>query len=76
MFAFIDKNHTFALNKLTKLPTMKKFTYFLMAAAMVAMVACKSAPKQEEATEVEPATEQVDSAQVEETLPDTTKVAE
>jgi len=55
---------------------MKKLAYFLMAAAMVAMVACKSAPKQEEATEVE-ATEQVDTTQVEEVeAADTTKVIE
>lgn len=54
---------------------MKKLAYFLMAAAIVSMVACKSAPKQEEATEAEPATEQVDTTQVEEVeaAPDTTK---
>ncbi len=52
---------------------MKRFALFLMVAGMLSMVACKSAPKQEEATEVETATEQVDSVQVEETLPDTTK---
>lgn len=55
---------------------MKKLAYFLMAAAIVSMVACKSAPKQEEATEAEPATEQVDTTQVEEVeaaVPDTTK---
>lgn len=53
---------------------MKKLSYFLMAAAMVAMVACKSAPKQEEATE-ETTTEQTDTTQVEdeEVQPDTTK---
>jgi hypothetical protein len=47
-----------------------------MAAAIVSMVACKSAPKQEEATEAEPATEQVDTTQVEDVeavAPDTTK---
>lgn len=55
---------------------MKKLAYFLMAAAIVSMVACKSAPKQEEATEAEPATEQVDTTQVEDVeavAPDTTK---
>lgn len=55
---------------------MKKLSYFLMAAAMVSMFACKSAPKQEEATEAEPATEQVDTTQVEDVeavAPDTTK---
>ncbi len=45
-----------------------------MAAAMVAMVACKSAPKKEEATE-ETTTEQTDTTQIEdeEAQPDTTK---
>jgi uncharacterized protein YpmB len=57
---------------------MKKLSYFLMVAAMVSMFACKSAPKQEEATEAEqPATEQVDTTQaeqgVDEVAPDTTK---
>ena len=55
---------------------MKKLAYFLMAVAIVSMVACKSAPKQEEATEAEPATEQVDTTQVQDVeavAPDTTK---
>lgn len=50
-----------------------------MAAAIVSMVACKSAPKQEEATEAEPATEQVDTTQIEDvetTTADTTKTIE
>ncbi|MCB8965073.1 MAG: hypothetical protein H6536_08565 [Bacteroidales bacterium] len=59
---------------------MKRLSYFLMAAAMVSMVACTSAPKQEEATEVEqPATEQVDTTQAVEgaaEVADTTKPAE
>ncbi len=58
---------------------MKKLAYFLMAAAIVSMVACKSAPKQEEATEAEPATEQVDTTQIEDvetTTADTTKTIE
>ena len=40
---------------------MKKFTLFLMVVGMLSMVACKSAPKQEEATET--TTEQVDTTQ-------------
>ena len=54
---------------------MKRIALFLMVAGMLSMVACKSAPKQEETTE--PATEQVDTTQVEEVetvTPDTTKV--
>ncbi|HPD94346.1 MAG: hypothetical protein H6537_02410 [Bacteroidales bacterium] len=40
---------------------MKKFALLLMAAGMISMVACKSAPKQEEATD-ETAVEKVDTA--------------
>ena len=42
---------------------MKKITLFLMVAGMLSMVACKSAPKQEEATETQTPTEQVDTTQ-------------
>lgn len=55
---------------------MKRIALFLMVAGMLSMVACKSAPKQEEATEAEPATEQVDTTQVQDVeavAPDTTK---
>ena len=53
---------------------MKKLAYFLMAAAIVSMVACKSAPKQEATEAEQPATEQVtDSTQNLETEADTTK---
>ena len=58
---------------------MKRFALFLMVAGMLSMVACKSAPKQEEATEAEPATEQVDTTQIEDvetTTADTTKTIE
>ncbi|MGD9976422.1 MAG: hypothetical protein AB7S54_00600 [Bacteroidales bacterium] len=55
---------------------MKRFALFLMVAGMLSMVACKSAPKKEEATKTEPAVEQVDTTQtgeMEVTPPDTTK---
>ncbi len=56
---------------------MKKFVFFLMVAGMLSMVACKSAPKQEEqpAQETEQV-EQVDTNAAIEAQPDTMPAAE
>lgn len=49
---------------------MKKFVFFLMVAGMLSMVACKSAPKQEEQPAQEQ-TEQVDTTSTVEAQTDT-----
>ncbi|MGE0077710.1 MAG: hypothetical protein AB7S48_07620 [Bacteroidales bacterium] len=54
---------------------MKRIALFLMVAGMLSMVACKSAPKKEEATEVQPTEQQADTTQASEveTNADTTQ---
>ncbi len=52
---------------------MKKFLFFVMVAGMLSMVACKSAPKQEEQQQQEPVQqEQVDTTATVETAVDST----
>jgi len=56
---------------------MKKFVFFLMVAGMLSMVACKSAPKQEEQpAQEEQQMEQVDTAATVEVQTDTVPAAE
>jgi len=54
---------------------MKKFVFFLMVAGMLSMVACKSAPKQEEQPAQEQ-TEQVDTTSTVEAQTDTVPAAQ
>ncbi|HQG73659.1 hypothetical protein [Tenuifilum sp.] len=55
---------------------MKKIVFYLMVAGMLSMVACKSAPKQEEQPAQEEQIEQVDTNATVEAQPDTVPAAQ